>query len=259
MGGFELAAAGAALGAIAGSFIGVLYVRLPSGTPFVGGRSKCDACGAVLTFVDLVPILSFAALRGRCRHCGAKIAPELLLIEVLAAAIGAAAFALADTPGEVLWALFGWTLLLLAALDLKHYWLPASVTALLAVAGAVAVALNVGDVANAAIGGVAGYASLALLRWGYRAARGRDGMGAGDPRLFGAIGIWTGWEALPFIAVGAAGTGLILALYWSLRGAKVTGATRVPLGTSLAIAAITVWLAVATGVFGGKAINLAAL
>ncbi len=69
-----------------GSFLGVLVRRLPSGGAVVMARSRCESCGRALGIFDLVPILSFLALRGRCRGCGAPIAVSHLAIEL--AAIG---------------------------------------------------------------------------------------------------------------------------------------------------------------------------
>ncbi len=56
-----------------GSFLGVLAVRLPAGRPVMAGRSHCPDCNATLGVADLVPLVSWLAARGRCRHCGAPI------------------------------------------------------------------------------------------------------------------------------------------------------------------------------------------
>lgn len=237
--------AGFAMGAIAGSFIGLLYVRLPQRRGIVGGRSRCDQCGRALKPAELLPLVSYLWLRGRCRACGGRIAPSLWFVELVAAVIGAFAATFARQPVDLLWAVFGWTLLFLAALDLRHYWLPNAVTAFLAAAGIATVVVSRGDVLASAIGGFAGFAGLEAVRRGYRWLRGRDGMGAGDPKLLGAIGIWTGWQALPFVLVGGSLVGLAVVMILKLRGEPVTAATRVPLGACLAVAAMLLWFAAA--------------
>ena len=61
------------VGAAIGSFIGTVLVRLPEDRSILTGRSACDSCGAAITPRDLVPLLSWAMLRGRCRSCSAPI------------------------------------------------------------------------------------------------------------------------------------------------------------------------------------------
>ena len=66
----------------AGSFLGLLALRLPAGRPVALARSACDHCGAVLGARELVPLLSYAVQRGRCRHCGSVIDPAHPLMEI---------------------------------------------------------------------------------------------------------------------------------------------------------------------------------
>jgi leader peptidase (prepilin peptidase) / N-methyltransferase len=84
---------GAALGATVGSFINCARYRLPRGISLnQPAHSYCASCGTRLTAVDLVPILSWLWLRGRCRRCRAPIGVGTLVIEVVCAAIGALVF-----------------------------------------------------------------------------------------------------------------------------------------------------------------------
>ena len=71
------------LGAALFSFMNVVAWRLPRGKDPLTGRSFCPQCGATLTAADLVPVFSWLALRGRCRHCGARIPVRYLLVELL--------------------------------------------------------------------------------------------------------------------------------------------------------------------------------
>ncbi|HUE78651.1 MAG TPA: A24 family peptidase [Sphingomicrobium sp.] len=204
-----LAVAGALIGAIVGSFIATLCIRWPRGEQATAGRSKCDGCGRPLAAFELVPIASGLLARGKCRTCGAPIDPFHMKVELAAAAIGATALAIApDLRGAAL-ALFCWLLLAPAILDARHHWLPDRLTAALAIAGLAAGGLLSGvPLLHRLIGGVAGFCFLALLAIGYRRARGREGLGAGDAKLLGAIGLWTGWAALPAILLIASVTGL---------------------------------------------------
>lgn len=79
---------GGMLGGVVGSFIGCMVARLPEGTS-LWGPSRCDGCGRRLTLVDLLPVLSWLALRGRCRTCGSKVGVQTLLLEILSTIVGA--------------------------------------------------------------------------------------------------------------------------------------------------------------------------
>lgn len=243
---------GGIAGLIAGSFAGALVSRWPEGRSIADGRSRCHACGNVLRIGDLVPVLSFVRLRGRCRECGAPIAPVHLVAELACALVGVTAFAAAGPPIAIPGAVFGWTLVALALLDLEHLWLPDRLTLPLAVLGLACAALGVGvPIRDSVIGATVGFASLALIALGYRVARGRTGMGAGDPKLFAAIGAWVGWTMLPPVLLIASVAGLAFVAFRRLRGSPVSATDRLPLGTLLALAAWPVWLVV-TGLRVGE-------
>jgi leader peptidase (prepilin peptidase)/N-methyltransferase len=234
---------GALLGAIAGSFLGTIILRWPEGRSILRGRSQCDGCGRALGPVDLVPVLSALVLRGRCRSCGARIDPLHAGVEIGCALIGGIALFLFPDPAGLIWALFGWLLLTLAILDWRHFWLPDALTLPLALIG-----LTLGEWATGvllvdrAIGAALGYGALLALSIGYKALRGREGLGLGDAKLLGALGGWFGWQALPFTLLLAAGIGLTAVLVAMASGRRVEASERVPFGTLLAIAALPAWL-----------------
>ena len=231
--------AGALLGAIAGSFLATLTVRWPRGER-VSGRSVCDGCGRTLRWFELIPLVSAVAQRGRCRRCGAAIDPDHAAVEWGCAVIGAAAFGLTPGMGGAGWALFGWVLLTLAALDARHMWLPDRLTLTLGVGGLLIGGLTTGvSLIDRTIGAFAGLGALWLIGTGYRQLRGREGLGGGDPKLLGAIGTWLGWQALPFILLVASILGLIAA---TLSG-ELKGDRRLAFGAALAAAALPGWLA----------------
>ncbi|MCC2975645.1 prepilin peptidase [Sphingomonas sp. PL-96] len=231
------------LGLVFGSFIATLAIRWPEGRSSLSGRSACDGCNRTLRAIELVPVLSFLAQRGRCRSCGASIAPSHLAVELLALAVGiASGLAAPGWPG-VAGAVFGWLLLTLAAIDLRAFWLPDPLTATLALLGIGGGLVGLDPpLVDRLIGGVAGFGVLWLVAAAYRAARGRMGLGGGDPKLFGAIGLWLGWRALPLVLLLACLLGLAVVLASRIRRRPLTATDRLPLGTLLAPAAFLLWL-----------------
>jgi leader peptidase (prepilin peptidase)/N-methyltransferase len=239
-------ALGFVLGAVIGSFLAAILVRWPQGRSVTRGRSQCDACGRPIRARDLVPVLSYLLVRGRCRHCGGTIDRRLLAIEAGAALIGLTAIAAHPLPVAVFTALFGWWLFLLAALDVEHHWLPDRLTLSLLPAGLAVGLTGVGPALETRlIGAAAGFASLALIGWAYERLRGREGLGGGDPKMFAAIGAWLGWALLPHVLLGAGLIGLGVVATMRLRGQAMTGTDRLPLGTLMALAAWPIWLLVA--------------
>jgi leader peptidase (prepilin peptidase)/N-methyltransferase len=239
-------ATGFVLGAIIGSFLAALLLRWPEGRSILRGRSRCDACGRTLGIVDLVPILSWLILRGRCRRCDAAIDRRHLALEIGAALIGLTAILAHPLPLALFTALLGWWLFLLAALDVEYQWLPDRLTLPLIAAGLAVGAIGIGPSLEARlIGAAGGFASLAALRWLYRALRGREGLGGGDPKLFAALGAWLGWVQLPFVLLLAGLVGLAALAMKRLAGGQVRATDRLPLGTLMALAAWPIWLLVA--------------
>ncbi|WP_226017053.1 A24 family peptidase [Novosphingobium sp. FKTRR1] len=239
----------AAAGACVGSFLGAALVRLPQGRSIVTGASSCDGCGRKLGPAELVPVVSWLVLRGRCRTCSAAIGPWQLVCELGGAGVAVGALLTAPDPVSAsAVAVLGWLLLLLALLDLRHFWLPRALTAVLAVTGlafALWQAWSLGDALPLwlALGaGLAGYALLAGLAMLYRTLRGRDGLGGGDPPLLGAIGLWVGPVGLIHVLLGASLLGLAAAVAMRVCGRKITAETALPLGTCLAATAWPVFL-----------------
>lgn len=234
------AALGALAGLVIGSFLATLVLRWPQGRGIARGRSACDGCGRTLTVGDLVPLLSYLRTGGHCRTCGGRIATIHPLMEAGCGLIGAVGLGIMPDAGGIGFMLLGWLLLTMAVLDWRHFWLPDALTLPCAFFG-LTIGLWSTDVAmtDRIIGAACGYGCLVAIAMSYRVLRGREGLGLGDAKLLGALGAWFGWQALPFILLLAALSGLTVML---VTGRVRSAATRVPLGTFLALAALPGWL-----------------
>jgi leader peptidase (prepilin peptidase) / N-methyltransferase len=233
---------GAIAGLIAGSFISTLAIRWPRDETLTG-RSRCDGCGRSLSITDLIPLIGYLAARGRCVRCGVAIDIRHPTIEVAAMLIGICTMLAAPSITGIAGAMFGWQLLTLATLDIEHFWLPDRLTGLLALTGLLfTVALDRELLISRLVGGGTGFAVLFLISFAYERFRGRAGMGAGDPKLLGAIGLWLGWAALPYVLIAAGFLGLAGAAAMAVRGRSITSDTRLPFGALLAVAAFPIWM-----------------
>jgi leader peptidase (prepilin peptidase)/N-methyltransferase len=227
-----------------GSFLGVLIRRLPVGQPIVLARSACASCGRSLAARDLLPVVSFLLLRGRCRTCHAPIGVFHLAVELVAAAVALWA-ALTMAEADWVWAscVLGWTLLALGWIDVEHMLLPDVLTLPLLLAGLGAtLLLDPGDIFDHALGAVAGYLVFRAVAEAYRAWRGRDGLGGGDAKLLAAAGAWLGWQALPAVVLEASLAGIAAALVARVLGRRVSRTTALPFGPFIAAAIWLVWL-----------------
>lgn len=226
-----------------GSFLGTLVLRLPAGAPVLLARSACPRCGARLGAAELVPLLSWVAQRGRCRHCDAPIPRFYPTIEL--AALGVALWAASVAEGAALLAscLLGWALLTLAATDRREFLLPDALTLPLLALGLAATAwLDPAGLADHALGAALGWLGFAALAWAYRMLRGREGLGAGDAKLLAAGGAWIGWAGLPGAVLAASLLGLGEALARRLRQGPGAEAAPIAFGAWLALGIWLVWL-----------------
>jgi leader peptidase (prepilin peptidase)/N-methyltransferase len=232
-----------ALAPFIGSFLGVVVARHDALGSVVTGRSACGSCGATLDARDLVPIVSWLASRGHCRHCGLAVGWFYPVIEI--GALLVAVWSSLVFSGAALWIScgLGWALLALAAADFKYLLLPDFLTLPLVVAGLLVTwALDPAALAAHAIGAAAGFVAVVALRFVYERLRGREGMGLGDAKLLAAAGAWTSWEGLPSILVLAAVSALIFALLRGARAGQLSLVDRVPFGPFLAGGFWIVWL-----------------
>jgi leader peptidase (prepilin peptidase)/N-methyltransferase len=200
-------------------------------------RSACPACGHRIGALDNVPVVSWLALRGRCRGCGAAISSRYPLVEIAGglAAAGAIWHFGPTWAGLTACGLL-WTLIALAVIDADTQLLPDNLTLPLLWGGLVANLFGLFvPLADAVIGAIAGYLVLWSVYWLFKLIRGKEGMGYGDFKLLAALGAWLGWKMLPVIillaSVAGAVIGVLLIVFQGRDKAKP-----LPFGPYLAIA-----------------------
>lgn len=229
-------------GLVIGSYFATIILRWPQGRSASSGRSACDHCGRGLGALELIPLFSFLILRGRCRSCGGRVDPIHAAVELACGLVGVAAFVILPPVPALGWASLCWLLIPLGLLDWRHYWLPDRLIAVLAVAGLVAGGWASGiDIIDRLAGAAAGFLLLAGIGMAWSRLRGVAALGSGDPKLLGAIALWTGWQGLPFVLL----TASLIGLFWALcvkraplRPSRQDAAPLlVPFGTMMALAA----------------------
>ncbi|MFS2221876.1 prepilin peptidase [Pantoea sp. B65] len=230
-------------GALLGSFLCLVIERFPAG---VNGRcwlqricrppSRCGSCGHRLRLADLLPLLSWLWLRGRCRYCQQLITRYPCYIELTSALLLAVlVWHCYQRPALLAWlTLFSAVALVLSEIDRRHLLLPDALTLPLVWCGLLFnLHLSLHQLQQAVLGAMFGYLTLASLWWLYYLRRQREGIGWGDIKYFAAIGAWTGLSALPLVATLAAVLGIAS---WLAGQARREKTIQQPFGPCLSIA-----------------------
>jgi leader peptidase (prepilin peptidase) / N-methyltransferase len=222
----------AVLGALVGSFLNVVVYRVPRGESVVSPGSRCPRCHAAIRPWDNVPVLSWLALRGRCRNCGASISARYPLVEALTAVVFAAvALARGVDGGLALELPFAAMLIAVAAIDLEHRIVPNRIVvpmALYAVAGAAIV--YPGQLPELLAAGAGAFLALLIAALAKPA-----GMGMGDVKLAGTMGLYLGVSVIPalfaaFLIGAVVGIALALRQGGGVRGKGIPFAPFLALG-----------------------------
>lgn len=219
-------------GLLIGSFLNVVAYRLPRGESLVSPPSHCPACGKPVRHRDNIPVLGWLLLRGRCRDCGEPFSWRYPAVELLTGVLYALVVATQDEAiGVVLGLCLVTALIPITLIDLDVRRIPDKITAPAAVAALVAgLALDIGGVPEQLIAGAA-----ALLLFYLAAVLKPGGMGMGDVKLVGVLGLYLGRAVAPaiFIALilGVVVGGVIMARVGVATGRKRT----VPFGPFLAL------------------------
>lgn len=202
-------------------------------------RSTCPKCGHMISALENIPIISYLALRGKCRNCKNPIGIRYPLIEALTGVlIGLVSWKFGySTTTLFAWA-FTFTLIALTFIDFDTQLLPDDMTLPLLWLGLL-FNLNTGftDLKAAVIGAAAGYLILWSVYWLFKLVTGKEGMGYGDFKLLAAIGAWFGWQLLPAVILLSSVLGAVIGIsliVFTKRGREVP----MPFGPFLAIGGI---------------------
>ncbi len=229
-----------AFGAIVGSFLNVVILRLPQeGGSIVFPASHCPRCKTPLNWYENIPIISYIFLRGKCNHCKTSISLQYPVVELLMALLSGAVFykfGLSITACGYF--LFCAALVVIIWVDIHHQIIPDIISLPGIVVGFFFSFVNSqltwqSSLIGLLVGGGILY-SIALL---YFILRKQEGMGGGDIKLLAMIGAFLGWQSLLFVIFFSSLTGTIVGIT-AMAKQKKGGATRIPFGPFLSVAAL---------------------
>jgi leader peptidase (prepilin peptidase) / N-methyltransferase len=229
---------------VIGSFLNVVIYRLPimmerewreqaaelTSTPseqelpegrfdLVVPRSRCPSCGALITALQNIPVVSYLFLRGRCANCRTSISARYPIVEFMTALLAAmtawhfgpgweAVMAITLTVTLVpITMIDADTQLIPDAIVLPLMWLGLAMSLFHPMPGASTLFISPSD---AIVGAIAGYLTLWSVFWLFKLVTGKDGMGYGDFKLLAALGAWLGWQQLPMIIMMSAVVGAVI-------------------------------------------------
>ncbi|UCG89052.1 MAG: prepilin peptidase [Gemmatimonadota bacterium] len=221
-------------GAMIGSFLNVLILRLPRDESVVFPGSHCPRCQTPIAWHDNVPVISWLLLGGKCRHCRERISIQYPIIELTTAALwaGAVWHYGANLTGLTA-AAFGTLLLGIAVTDARHYLIPDEYTLGGLVLGLL-LALRGGwsGLLQAVIGAVTGFVILYVVAVAGEKVFRKEAMGGGDIKMMAMVGAFVGWRGVLLTIFGGSLLGTIVFVPLSLKQKRL-----VPFGIFLAAAA----------------------
>ena len=229
--------AGFIIGTVIGSFLGVCIYRIPRGESPVAPRSHCQKCGAQLSATDLIPVIGYVLIWGRCRHCRERVSISHLILEVgcgllFAKVLGTEGFTLSAANSLILISLA----VVAAGIDFQHRIIPDVLTLPWMLVGLVIGAISGGiqGVFSRALG-IVGCGGLVLLI----AIISRGGMGGGDVKFLALVGSFLGvpggLTSFVIACIIGAIVGVILIVF-GIRSRK----DEIPFGPFISIGAIMV-------------------
>ena len=225
------------LGALIGSFLNVLILRLPPLLEYdwrcqcrellelepdaanrppgiVVSRSRCPSCGHAIRAWENVPLFSYLVLGGQCSACKARISARYPVVELATAVLFVVTLwhfgpTLQGASALVLTA----SLVVMTGIDIDHQLLPDNLTLPILWMGILLSLWNVHtDLGSAVIGAMAGYLVLWSIYHLFRLLTGKEGMGYGDFKLLAALGAWLGWQMLPLVVLLSSVVGALVGL-----------------------------------------------
>ncbi|PIE59060.1 MAG: prepilin peptidase [Desulfobulbus propionicus] len=236
---FFIAGIVAVFGAVLGSFLNVVILRLPEeGASIIFPGSHCPKCKKPISWYDNIPILSYCLLLGKCRQCAGGISLQYPMVEACMALLAASTclhFGLGFDFFYYL--LFTASLLVIIFIDIHHQIIPDVISLpgiLIGLAGSF-FSQNL-SWEQSVFGVVLGGGVLFLVAVVYFKITGKDGMGGGDIKLLAMIGAFLGWQSLLFVIFVSSLTGSVVGIA-AMAKQKKGGKTRIPFGPFLAVAA----------------------
>ncbi len=227
-------------GAIVGSFLNVVILRLPREEISIAfPASHCPKCEHPLAWYENIPVLSYIVQLGKCRHCKTSISLQYPTVEILTAIL---TVALVNKFGISIAAagyfIFSAALLVIIFIDIHLQIIPDSISLPGIILGFLFSFVNpytnwLDSLIGLVVGGGILY-SVALL---YFLWRKQDGMGGGDIKLLAMLGAFLGWQSLPFIVFASSITGSIVGIS-AMTIQKKGGQTRIPFGPFLSVAGL---------------------
>jgi len=227
------------VGLVVGSFVNVVAVRVPERASVVTGRSHCPSCGHTLGALELVPVVSWLALRGRCGHCHGPISRVYPVVELICGALFVGlALRFEATAQLVPYLLAAAGLLALSVVDLRTLRLPNRILGPLTVGVVIAfgVAAAIDDdwsaLLRGALAGAAAFGGLGVLH-----LVSPRGMGFGDVKLAFLLGVVTGWISWGTLVLGlfvAVVLGAVIGVAVTKAAGQSIRARQIPFGPFLA-------------------------
>ncbi len=222
-----------AIGLVFGSFVTCVSYRLPLGINITTKPSYCPSCSAKLGALDLFPVFSWLASRGKCRHCKTKVSFRYPLTELVLAAWFLLIYARYGVGAEAfIFMAMAVLLLIMIVVDFEHYIIPDSVHLFLLPLGFALHYVRASDAADVIGGLCIGGGTGLLLHYGYKYLRHKDGLGFGDVKFLAVAGLWLGIKPIvPFLFFSGL-FGVLTGLIWRAIGRG----NLFPFGPALAVA-----------------------
>jgi len=222
------------LGLIGGSFLNVVIYRLPLKKSIIFPSSHCPYCETKLKYYDLIPVLSYIINKGKCRYCGEKISFQYPIVELLTGLLFLLTFLNYDLTSEFIIFIFLISVLIVVSfIDIKYQIIPNEITFTFIPIGLIlSLFFNHIKFLDSLLGLLIPAGILLLIAFIYK-----KGMGIGDVKLIGMIGVFIGWEyALISIFIGAL-FGSIYGIYMMVT-VNITRKTRIPFGPFISLGAV---------------------
>ena len=231
------------IGLILGSFCTVCVNRLPQNLSIIKPRSFCINCKRTIQWFHNIPLFSFIFLKGKCGYCQKKISwiyPTIEALAVLSIIILYNYFKIINFEFIFL-SLFFLSLIILFFCDFKFFLLPNTVVFFLYAIGLLRCLVSPDSIffsspIDCLIGFVAGIGFLYFFAKIYQIIRKKEGMGMGDVKLLGAMGLWLGWQSLFFIIIVSALLGILVGLSAGALG-MIKIQNKIPYGCFLVLSA----------------------